>query len=110
MTTQINIILTPRYLALQSDKLGIYGKNRVEWFVAMEAANANGFVTVALYDTFGAENLTYVVNHSELTTVIGSIDRIQNVRPKLRNMCIFIAPSLTALLRFVYSCCNSLTE
>eukprot|EP01122_Echinamoeba_exundans_P005958 TRINITY_DN1615_c0_g1_i2.p1 TRINITY_DN1615_c0_g1~~TRINITY_DN1615_c0_g1_i2.p1 ORF type:complete len:702 (-),score=218.09 TRINITY_DN1615_c0_g1_i2:80-2185(-) len=63
----------------KGDKLGIYAKNRVDWFVSMEAANANGFVTVALYDTFGAENLTYVVNHSELTTVIGSIDRIQNL-------------------------------
>lgn len=59
--------------------MGIYAKNRTEWMVSMEAANANGFVTVALYDTFGADNLSYVVNHSELTTVIGSIDRIQNV-------------------------------
>lgn len=35
--------------------------------------------TVALYDTFGPENLAYVLNHSESKVVFASLDRVENL-------------------------------
>jgi len=54
---------------------GIYSKNRME----EQACNMHSIITVALYDTFGKENLEYVVNHAELPIVFGSIDCIENL-------------------------------
>jgi long-chain acyl-CoA synthetase len=59
--------------------VGIYAKNCPEWVVAMQTCNVFGFVSVALYDTLGAESLVYVTNHAELPVIFASFDRATNL-------------------------------
>jgi long-chain acyl-CoA synthetase len=47
--------------------LGIFSKNRVEWTVVDMAACLFGLTTVPIYDTLGDENITYVLQHAQLT-------------------------------------------
>jgi long-chain acyl-CoA synthetase len=39
--------------------VGIFSKNRLEWFITDWACSLFGITTVPLYDTLGKENLTY---------------------------------------------------
>lgn len=48
--------------------VGIFSKNRVEWTLTDIAANLYGLTTIPIYDTLGDENITYVFNHTQLTT------------------------------------------
>jgi long-chain acyl-CoA synthetase len=52
--------------------IGIYSKNRYEWFVSDWACVLFGLTSVPLYDTLGVENLTYCLNQTEMTTLIVS--------------------------------------
>ncbi|KAL6049892.1 Long-chain-fatty-acid--CoA ligase 6 [Balamuthia mandrillaris] len=54
----------------KGDKIGLWAKNREEWIIAEQAANAYGLVTVAIYDTFGEEAVSYVIEHAEISTII----------------------------------------
>jgi long-chain acyl-CoA synthetase len=47
---------------------GIFAKNRTEWTLTDIAANLFGLTTIPIYDTLGDENITYVFNHTQLTT------------------------------------------
>ncbi|KAI8331068.1 hypothetical protein BC941DRAFT_439688 [Chlamydoabsidia padenii] len=73
----------------KSIPVGIWSLNRPEWFVADMACAAYGMYTVALYDTLGPDAVEYVVNHSELETVICSGDHILDIlkiREQLPNL------------------------
>jgi long-chain acyl-CoA synthetase len=59
--------------------LGLYSINRPEWVIAEQAANAYSLVTVALYDTLGADTLTFTVNHADLEIIVCSVDKIPNL-------------------------------
>ena len=48
---------------------GIFSKNRAEWTITDIAANLFGLTTIPIYDTLGDENITYVFNHTQITTV-----------------------------------------
>jgi|694.fasta_scaffold103057_3 long-chain acyl-CoA synthetase len=48
---------------------GIFSKNRAEWTITDIAANLFGMTTIPIYDTLGDENITYVFNHTQMTTV-----------------------------------------
>jgi len=63
----------------RGDKIGIYAKNNPNWVITEMACNIVGLITVALYDTFGPENLEYCVNHAELRLVVGSYDKLLNL-------------------------------
>lgn len=52
--------------------VGLYSRNMVPWVIAEQAANAYGLVTVPLYDTLGAEAVSYVVNQTEMATIVCS--------------------------------------
>ena len=41
--------------------VGIFSKNRLEWFITDWACSLFGITTVPLYDTLGKENLTYCI-------------------------------------------------
>lgn len=47
---------------------GIFSKNRVEWTLADIAASLYGLTTIPIYDTLGDENITYVFNHTQITS------------------------------------------
>lgn len=69
-------------LGLQpGDKLGIWSRNREEWIVAEQSANAYGLITVAIYDTFGQDSVAYVINHSELTVLVCAPEVISKLAP-----------------------------
>lgn len=52
--------------------VGIYAKNRYEWFFADLACLLFGMVTVPLYDTLGIDNLCYCLKLTEITTLFVS--------------------------------------
>eukprot|EP01114_Cavostelium_apophysatum_P021160 TRINITY_DN72_c0_g1_i3.p1 TRINITY_DN72_c0_g1~~TRINITY_DN72_c0_g1_i3.p1 ORF type:complete len:1130 (-),score=527.02 TRINITY_DN72_c0_g1_i3:24-3413(-) len=62
----INLGMKPK------DKLGLFSKNRVEWLLAEEAGNSQSMPSVAIYDTFGEDAISYIINHAELEYVICS--------------------------------------
>lgn len=49
--------------------VGIYSKNRYEWFVSDWACALLGLTSVPLYDTLGVENISYCLNQTQLTTL-----------------------------------------
>jgi long-chain acyl-CoA synthetase len=50
--------------------LALFSKNRPEWCIAEQACFMHRGTTVPLYDTLGAEVLTYCLNQTELATVV----------------------------------------
>ena len=46
--------------------LGLFSKNRIEWGLTDWACLLFGLTTVPLYDTLGDENITYVLDHTQL--------------------------------------------
>lgn len=57
--------------------IGIYSKNRYEWFVADWACVQFGLTSVPLYDTLGVENLTYCLNQTQMTTLFADRNSIK---------------------------------
>ena len=55
--------------AQPGDHIGILSYNRVEWVVTQHACFAYGFVPVPIYDTFGWDNIRYIVDHANLKFV-----------------------------------------
>lgn len=53
-----------------SRMVAIYMKNSLDWIVAEQAAYMFSTVVVALYDTLGAESTEYILNQTELATII----------------------------------------
>lgn len=50
--------------------LGVYSKNRYEWFLCDWAFALFGIANVPLYDTLGVENLTYCLNQTGISTLM----------------------------------------
>ena len=59
--------------------LGVYSKNRVEWGLSHLANMHMGATTVALYDTLGVDALKYVINQTELTTIVCQGDLVKKL-------------------------------
>ncbi|KAM7111284.1 long-chain-fatty-acid--CoA ligase 1 isoform 3-T8 [Molossus nigricans] len=49
--------------------VGIFAQNRPEWVIIEQGCFAYSMVVVPLYDTLGAEAITYIVNKAELSLV-----------------------------------------
>lgn len=75
--------------------LGFYSKNRMEWVIAEQACYAYSIIPVPLYDTLGADSVEYVVNQTELATILCSsvetLTVIDGVKPN--------SPSLTTIIQ-----------
>ncbi|KAK7112665.1 long-chain-fatty-acid--CoA ligase 5-like isoform X1 [Littorina saxatilis] len=54
----------------QKTHVGIFAQNRPEWVIADQTCQMYSMVTVALYDTLGAEAVVFVVNLCDITTVV----------------------------------------
>lgn len=50
-------------------KIGIYGSNCPQWIVAMEACNAQSYISVPLYDTLGPGAVNFILDHAEVDVV-----------------------------------------
>ncbi|PVV01594.1 hypothetical protein BB560_003982 [Smittium megazygosporum] len=57
----------------------IYSSNRPEWNIADKAFSAQSLYSIGLYDSLGGDALDYIINHSESSVIVCSIDKI----PKL---------------------------
>lgn len=52
--------------------LGTFSRNLPEWVIAEQACNAYGRVLVPLYDTLGHDSVAYVINQTQMKTVVCS--------------------------------------
>ncbi|CAG8638341.1 6680_t:CDS:10 [Acaulospora morrowiae] len=59
--------------------VGIYSNNRPEWFITDGANQSYNLITVALYDTLGAESIEYVANHAEIKIIVVGANHIPNL-------------------------------
>ena len=59
--------------------LGMYLKNSPEWMVAAEACYKTGVVVVPMYDTLGAETVTYIQGQTKMDTVVCSASELPNL-------------------------------
>ncbi|NWJ01555.1 ACSL1 ligase, partial [Crypturellus undulatus] len=53
----------------QAQYVGIFAQNRPEWVIIEQACYTYSLVVVPLYDTLGAEAITYIVNKADLSLV-----------------------------------------
>ncbi|TYZ59853.1 hypothetical protein PybrP1_005795 [[Pythium] brassicae (nom. inval.)] len=74
--------------------VAIYMKNSIDWVVAEQAAYSFAAVVVALYDTLGSDSTEYILNQTELATVVcttAELKKLTQLQPKcphLRNIVI----------------------
>lgn len=59
--------------------VAIYMKNSLDWIVAEQAAYMFSTVVVALYDTLGAESTEYILNQTELVTIICTVTELKKL-------------------------------
>jgi acyl-CoA synthetase (AMP-forming)/AMP-acid ligase II len=68
---KLTALLLAMHLPLQS-KIAILSENRPEWVIADLAIQAAGHVVVPIYPTLSAEQLEYILKHSESVLVLVS--------------------------------------
>ncbi|KAF9106199.1 hypothetical protein BGX29_010230 [Mortierella sp. GBA35] len=59
--------------------LGIWSHGRPEWFITEMSCNTYNLVSVALYDTLGADAVEYIVNHADIQIVVASANHIASM-------------------------------
>ncbi|OMJ11241.1 Fatty acyl-CoA synthetase A, partial [Smittium culicis] len=57
----------------------MYAINRLEWTLTDRALPMQSLYSVALYDTLGQESTEYILNHSEASVVVCSLDKIHKL-------------------------------
>jgi long-chain acyl-CoA synthetase len=60
--------------------VGIYSRNRPEWVITEQAANAFSMVVVPLYDTLGEEAVEHILRETSLKLVFCTNEKVQQVR------------------------------
>jgi len=79
----------------EKDTVGICAVNRAEWTMAALANYSQKLITVALYDTLGADALEYIVNHAEVKVVFSSADKLKQVISVIKT-----CPTLQYIVQF----------
>ena len=51
---------------------GVYAENSMEWGTCIDVSALFGFCLVSLYDTFGMDSLSHLIEHSRMDTLIAS--------------------------------------
>lgn len=59
--------------------IGMYSKNRYEWFITDWACILFGLTSIPLYDTLGIENLTFCLSQTLMTTIFVSNGTIKTL-------------------------------
>ncbi|KAF9961737.1 Long chain acyl-CoA synthetase 7 peroxisomal [Mortierella alpina] len=80
-------------LGLKVDSnFGIFSINRPEWTMSELAGYMYNFTSVPLYDTLGVSAIEYIVNQTEMDTIIASADKasillnLKSTLPTLKNI------------------------
>ena len=50
--------------------LGIYSRNKVEWYLSLLGAHAIGVTIVTIYDTLGEKAIEYILSQTQLNTIV----------------------------------------
>ena len=50
--------------------LGIYSRNREEWLISSFGSQMNSIIIVTLYDTLGMSSIEFIINQTELQTIV----------------------------------------
>mmetsp|Transcript_91175 Transcript_91175/g.263040 ORF Transcript_91175/g.263040 Transcript_91175/m.263040 type:complete len:682 (-) Transcript_91175:249-2294(-) len=74
--------------------LGFYSKNRPEWVIAEQGCYSQSIVTVPSYDTLGPDSIAYVVNQTNMQTMLCSAEVLHNMLD-----CKAQCPTLRALIQ-----------
>lgn len=62
----------------KGDKVAIIAKNSAEWYICDLAIMMAGLISVPIYPTAGAENIKYVLKHSNAKAIfVGKLDSIE---------------------------------
>ncbi|ELR15814.1 acylCoA synthetase, putative [Acanthamoeba castellanii str. Neff] len=61
------------------DTVGIYSRNRPEWVITEQAANAFSMVVVPLYDTLGEEAVEHILRETSLKLVFCTNEKVQQL-------------------------------
>ena len=64
--------------------IGILSHNKIEWVVTQQACYAYGFIPVPIYDTFGWENINYIISHANLNFIFAISTKLESLL-KLNN-------------------------
>lgn len=67
-----------------NDHIGILSYNKIEWVATQHACFAYGYIPVPIYDTFGLENISYIINHANIKIVFVVSTKLKELL-KLRN-------------------------
>lgn len=92
----VNLHLALRAAGInRGEKVALLSENRWEWAVADFAMMTAGIISVPLYPTLSADNVRYLLAHSESRGVFcstaGQIDKIQEIRDELPDLDLVIA-------------------
>uniref|UniRef100_A0A7I4EI92 AMP-dependent synthetase/ligase domain-containing protein n=2 Tax=Physcomitrium patens TaxID=3218 RepID=A0A7I4EI92_PHYPA len=82
---------------LKGSCVGLYMINRAEWIISELACAAYSYVSVPLYDTLGADAVTYIVNHAEVAAVFCTPDKLQtllNCLSELPSLRLIVLPNV----------------
>jgi len=71
--------------ARRYDTIGLYAKNRAEWFQVHLANTRQGYQTTALYDTLGDEAVAYILMHAEVKIAFCEPSAFKNMIASLDN-------------------------
>ncbi|PWA01976.1 hypothetical protein BB558_001898 [Smittium angustum] len=73
--------------------VAVYSANRPEWNITDKALSSQSLFSVALYDTLGESSMEYILNHSECTVVVCSLDKVHKILKNVDTM-----PNLKAII------------
>ena len=67
------------HLKTPSRNIGLYSKNRVEWFLTEQACYARNLVPVALYDSLGQHSIEFICRQAQIELVFTTSDKVANL-------------------------------
>ncbi|EAY12007.1 AMP-binding enzyme family protein [Trichomonas vaginalis G3] len=68
--------------------IGILSYNRMEWVEVQHACYAYGYIPVPIYDTFGWQNMLYIINFAHLTHVFIISTKVEQLLQNITDDCV----------------------
>lgn len=76
--------------------IGIFSQNRPEWVIIEQGCFAYSMVAVPLYDTLGADAITYIINKAELSLIF--VDKLEKASLLLEGIENKLTPGLKTIV------------
>jgi long-chain acyl-CoA synthetase len=65
--------------------LGIYSKNNKEWLFSMYGAARDSITIVTIYDTLGQKAIEYILEQTQLTTIVIEVKALKRIHEIIKN-------------------------